>query len=242
MTNKILVIQFRTDKSLIHERQCILSGCGLPKSQFRFVNVLNSKTRIPKTKELDNYKATILGGSGQVNISDWSDKIKSKVLRVTPLLKEVVKKDKLTLGICFGHQLLAYILGGTIEDNPNQAETGTFQIHLNNNAKLQPIFKGLPTVFYAVLGHKNSVTRLPKKAMTLAKSEKCNIESYKIKNNIYCVQFHPELNKAGMRFRLNLFPNYANNKNIDEILKDYKPTPFATKLLNNFTKLITSNL
>jgi GMP synthase-like glutamine amidotransferase len=78
---------------------------------------------------------------------------------------------------------------------------------------------------------------LPEKTILLASSKKCGIEAYRIKNNIYGIQFHPELDKKGMKTRLELFPSYTKGKKIGEILSDYQPTPFAAKVIKNFIEL-----
>lgn len=241
MKKKILVLQFRTDKSLIHERACIIQTGNFNKAEFNFINILKPHSQALKLIDLDLYKGVILGGSGQVNISDWSPKRKEIILRIKPLIKQIIKKDIPMLNICFGHQLIAYILGGKVTADPDQAETGSFKIFLNENGRLCPIFKGVPKSFYAIEGHKNSVVNLPKGAKLLAFSNKCKIESYQLKNNIYCIQFHPELDRNGMKFRLNLFPNYAQGKNINEILKNYRSTPFAAKILKNFKNICNHN-
>lgn len=242
MNKKILVLQFRTDKSLIHERSCIIQAGNFNEAELDFINILNPHDQTLKSINLDFYQGVILGGSGQVNISDWSLKRKEMILRVKPLLKEIIKQDMPMLNICFGHQLIVYILGGKVEADPNQAETGSSKIFLSENGIVNTIFKGIPKSFYAVEGHKDSVINLPKGAKLLAFSDKCKIESYQIKNNIYSVQFHPELDKNGMRFRLNLFPSYTKEKNIDEKLHNYKPTPFAVKVLKNFKNICRQNI
>ncbi len=241
MRKKILVLQFRTDKSLTHERSCIIQSGNFNKDNFDFINILDHQKQDLGLINLDIYKGIILGGSGENNISDWSPQRKKMILRIKPLLNEIIKRDIPTLSICFGHQLIAHVLGGKVEANPNQSETGTSNIILNKNGQICPIFKGIPKSFYANVGHKDSVINLPKGAKLLASSNKCKIESYQLKNNIYCVQFHPELDKDGMIFRINLFPDYAKEKNIDEILKNYRPTPFGYKVLENFKNICEKN-
>ena len=270
MKKKILVLQFRTDESLKHERECIIKMGDLKKSDLHFLNVLNLKTKLPKVKNLAKYKGIMLGGSGQINISSWIKREKTRIKRIWPLLKAIIQNDLPMLNICFGHQLIAYFLNGDVKDNPRQAETGTYdilpalksgvslqrrmtyqrsihlrsklrsvleccyKIHLNETAKNCPLFKNIPDSFYAVLGHKDSVTNLPKGAKLLAFSDRCGIESYRIKNNIYSVQFHPEIDKNEVKTRLNLYPSYAKGGNVEKILKEYKETPFAKKIIINF--------
>jgi len=238
MKKKIWVLQFRTDKSLYHERDCIVRSADLKESEILFFNLLDRRGKLPEIKDLKNCRGLILGGSGQIDISHWSQVNKTKILRIEPLLKEVVKRDIPTLNICFGHQLLSYILGSRIEADQNQAETGTYEVSLSRDGIKSLLFKGLSKSFYVVEGHKDSVMNLPKCAKILASSDKCVNQSYQLKNNIYSVQFHPELDKSDVKFRLNLFPRYAKGKNVNEELKNYKSTLYTAIILTNFINYI----
>lgn len=238
MDKKILVLQFRTGKSLIHERQCIIKSGNRKPSDFQFISILKPKIILPN--DLANYSGIILGGSGQVDISCWSKENQKKIVIIKPLLEKAISMDMPMLNICFGHQLIAYILGEKVKADEKQAETGTFKIYLNKDGEKSPIFKGIPESFYAVLGHKDSVVKLPKNTKLLAYSDKCSIQAYQLKNNIYCVQFHPELNKIDLKYRLNLFPRYRKEESTKEIMNKYNETPYSTKVVNNFINLCKS--
>jgi len=241
MKKKLLILQFRTDKSLRHERDCFIKSGNFKKSDLHFVNILDSRSRLPMLDDLSSYCGVIIGGSGQTDICCWDDETKAKVVRIKKLVEKVINNDMPMLNICFGHQLVAYFLEGKVETDERQAETGTYEISLNPKGKQCPLFRDMPKHFYAVLGHKDSVTKLPVGANTLASSDRCHIESYRIKNNVYCVQFHPELDKKGMRYRLNLFPTYMHGKNIESILSNYKETEFASKVIANFRQFVLQN-
>jgi GMP synthase (glutamine-hydrolysing) len=218
----------------MHERVCIAESSKMDKVSFHFVNLLNNRSKITTNKDLSNYSGVIMGGSGQVDISCWSEYHKNQILNVEDIVRKAVEVDMPMLNICFGHQLLAYILGGRVEADEKQAETGTYEISLNTNGRKSPLFEDLPDEFYAVLGHRDTVTKLPPGALLLADSKRCKAQSYKLKSNIYCVQFHPELDKKGMRKRLELFPEYLTGKNVKEMLKSYKDTKYASMVISNF--------
>lgn len=230
MIKPILLIQFRTDASMLHEQECIKKALG--RRELVSVNILDENVVIPEN--LNDFAGFITGGSGEYNISDWPGQIKRKIERLRPVLEEIVESDLPLLSICFGHQLMAYWLGGEVKNDKAQAESGTVEIHLNKKGTDDRLFNDIPGNFYAVLGHKDSATKLPKGAKLLAYSDKCRIEAYKIKNNIYGVQFHPELDREGMLWRLSLYPSYAYIEKRKVIEKNLHEIPYATKVLHNF--------
>lgn len=114
------------------------------------------------------------------------------------------------------------------------AETETYNIKINSNGKNTILFKNIPDDFYVVLGHKNSVTKLPSGAKLLASSKRCKNQAYQIKNNIFCTQFHAELDRNELVWRLSLYPAYMKGKTVEEVKKTFKPTPHSKKVIKNF--------
>ena len=228
---KILLIQFRTDISLAHEEKCVRGLIG--KNRLEVINLLDENAKIPSALDLKNYSAVITGGSGQFNVTDWPDDEREKIEKIKPFLGKIIERDFPLLSICFGHQLLALWFGGIVRSDKSQAESGTFEVRLNNDGVGDKLFKSIPQNFYAVLGHKDTVTKLPEGAKLLGRSDRCSIEAYKIKNNIYSVQFHPELDLDSIIFRLSLYPSYRT-KATSEMVKNFHSIPHASKVLLNF--------
>ena len=241
MKKPILLLQFRTDKSLEHERMCILDKGKLNIKNLDIINVLDPKAKLPKAKDLNKYSAVITGASGQFNVTDWSDEIRTRVEKLTPFFNEVIKKGFPTLAICFGHQLVAQLLGGEVRSDPEQSEVGTFKVYLTDKGKRSRLFKDIPDEFFVVLGHKDSVTKLPKNAELLAYSDRCKVQAYKFGENFYAVQFHPELDKDGLYFRISLYPDYMKGKTKKEVMQNYSEIPYATKIIDNWREMIGSN-
>ncbi|MDK6029443.1 glutamine-hydrolyzing GMP synthase [Ignisphaera sp. 4213-co] len=95
------------------------------------------------------------------------------------------------LGICYGHQLLAYLIGGRIERGVG--EYGKTNIEIVNSDEL---FSGWGKREYVWMSHSDYVADIPReKAVVLAKSvETGYIAAFKLVDKpVYGVQFHPEV-------------------------------------------------
>lgn len=67
-------------------------------------------------------------------------------------------------GVCYGHQLMADALGGTVGDHPEGGEAGCLEIELLSEAGEDPLLAGLPSRFTAHLTHSQSVLVPPRGA------------------------------------------------------------------------------
>lgn len=237
MAINIILIQYRTDQSRIHEQECIINKLNLPPENITIINAFDEHLNISKIN-LPDYTGLITGASGQYNVTDWSKDAQTKIEQTYPLLEKAIELDTPTLGICFGHQLIAKMLGGEIERSEQQAETSAQEITLSNSGKNSLIYRHLPSHFFAALGHKDSVTKLPSKAILLASSPRCPNQSYQIGNNVFTTQFHPELTKQDVLWRLKYYPEYRFGKTIEEINNELPETPHPHKMFDNFRKIL----
>jgi len=104
------------------------------------------------------------------------------------LLKRYAAGDKL-LGICFGHQLLALLLGGKAERASQGWGLGNHVYQLHEHADwMQP---ALPEL-HLLISHQDQVTELPPQATRLASSDFCANAAYRIGDQVLCFQGHPE--------------------------------------------------
>ncbi len=238
MKKQILLLQFRTDASRKHELDQIIEKGGFKRSEIKVVNLLDKRYKVPTAKDVNKYRAVITGASGQFNVTDWPDEIRKPIERIYPFLRALIKSEVPTLAICFGHQLVAKMYGGQVKSDPMQHETGVYDLKITPEGKKSKIFEGLPSKFTAVCGHKDSVTRLPKGAKLLASSKKCLVHAYQLEDNFYSVQFHPELDRDGLVWRISLYPQYMKGKTVEEVKATFKPIPFANKVVKNFAKIV----
>ncbi len=97
------------------------------------------------------------------------------------------------LGICYGCQLMAQLLGGKVinADSDNVREYGKTQL----NYKLKGLlFEGLPNESIVWMSHGDYIETLPSTFLSYAYSKKCcNAAIADQKRRLYGVQFHPEV-------------------------------------------------
>jgi GMP synthase (glutamine-hydrolysing) len=105
------------------------------------------------------------------------------------LLQSCLARKLPILGVCLGGQLLARSLGHQVTSNP-VAEVGWFPLTLTDAGLKDPIFG---THLHPTVYHFHFETfELPRSAERLAASEACANQAYRIEENAYGLQFHPE--------------------------------------------------
>ena len=82
-----------------------------------------------------------------------------------------------------------------------------------------PLLGGLPASFEAFTGHKEAISRLPGHAVLLATSARCPVQAFRVGANAYATQFHPELDVAGLRTRIEVYKHagYFDPDQADEL-------------------------
>lgn len=94
------------------------------------------------------------------------------------------------LGICYGMQVMAHMLGGKVTDT-GVSEYGNTFAELDNSSIL---FKGLPSKQKVWMSHRESVFKLPDDFKTTASTKHTKITAFENKKRkMFGVQFHPEV-------------------------------------------------
>jgi GMP synthase-like glutamine amidotransferase len=106
-------------------------------------------------------------------------------------IMEALEANVPVLGICLGHQLLAYWLGGEVKTG--RWEVGWLPVRVNEAGLSDPLLAGLGPTFHAFLWHGDQVTRLPEGAVLFASSERCRVQAYRLDARpVWGVQFNPQ--------------------------------------------------
>ena len=140
---------------------------------------------------LKNYNSIIL--SGRRKNEKRINEINSKIINFS------IKTDTKLLGICYGAEILALTLGGTIRKISPQKGDEIVEILKENS-----IFTDSLNVFES---HSFEISTLPKSLIALGKSKNCKYEVIQYENKpIYGTQFHPEMSLNGH----NLLDNFCS--------------------------------
>ncbi len=97
-----------------------------------------------------------------------------------------------TLGVCFGHQLLARIYGSEASVQPaKEPEVGWNEVRV---CKDDPVLGPAGTKFSVFNLHFDEVASLPEGAVHLAQSDRCRIHGFRFRNApVWGIQSHPEI-------------------------------------------------
>jgi GMP synthase (glutamine-hydrolysing) len=206
---KFLIIQLRPeDEAADDEFRAFLQLGGLDESQVHRIRI--EKTGVPEDINLDDYSGVKVGG-GPSNVSDPDEKKSEEQKKfeadLYKLLDEIVQKDIPFLGACYGVGILSSHQGACVSKEKYGEDVGAVTVKVNEEGKKDDLLKGLPEEFRAFVGHKEACQGVPESGVLLASSDTCPVQMYRVKNNVYATQFHPELDVEGIITRVKVYKN-----------------------------------
>ena len=183
-------------------------------AEFEVYNVVKGEYP-PEDRRYDAYLIT--GSKADSFGSDpWIETLRGYVLKLYQ------RGDKL-LGVCFGHQLLALLLGGKTERASQGWGVGTHSYKLAAKAPwMSPQVEELTLL----ISHQDQVTRLPANATVIASSDFCPYAAYHIGDQVLCFQGHPEFVHDYSRALLDLRQQHIGeptySKGVDSLQRDHQ--------------------
>ncbi|MDD6834255.1 MAG: glutamine-hydrolyzing GMP synthase, partial [Solobacterium sp.] len=94
------------------------------------------------------------------------------------------------LGLCYGDQLMAHVLGGKVERAENR-EYGKTDICLDTDSKL---FEGIETENTCWMSHFDYISKMPEGFRSVAHTVNCPVAAMEnVEAGLYGLQFHPEV-------------------------------------------------
>lgn len=170
-----------------------------------------------EAKKLAGFSGLILSG-GPASVPD------PKSIKCDPGILELGVP---ILAICYGHQLVAYNLGGEVEKG-NVREYGSAAVKF---AKREGVFQDVDEEEKVWMSHFDQVTKMPEGFELVAATEDCPIAAMaNFKKNIFCSQFHPEVTHTpcGMKILENFVEvtgvkrEWSIDNYIEDILREIK--------------------
>ena len=226
---KILVIQ-----------NCKTEGIGLYEEYLKergidyYVFPAFTGKRFPPIKQFD---AFIVGGT-PISVYELH---KYRFLRnERRYLKKVIQLNKPYLGICFGGQLLARLLGAEVRRNAVM-EIGGYEVKLTPDGKKNRFFKELPSRFPVFHWHGDTFD-IPKGAKLLVQGIDCKNQAFS-HNKTLALQFHLEVTSKEASIWADKYRKELKrvNKTKRQVVKESKVREKKMKrlaflLLDNFLK------
>lgn len=159
--------------------------------------------------DLDDYSGILLGGSpfnsGERHKSDLQLRVEADLSR---LLDQVVPRDFPFFGACYGVGTLGLYVGGVV-DTTYSEPVSAVTVSVTEAGRADPLLADLPEQFAAYVGHKEALAALPPGAVLLATAEACPVQMFRLGENMYATQFHPELDEAAIVERIYVYANHG---------------------------------
>ena len=113
---------------------------------------------------------------------DWQHKL-------FDFIQQIYNKNIPLLGICYGHQAIAHVLGGHVERFDNGWGAGVTSVNvIDHPTWLQPMAEKI----YLLAMHQDQVTKMPTEATRFLDSHFCHTSGFYIEDRVLAIQQHPE--------------------------------------------------
>jgi GMP synthase (glutamine-hydrolysing) len=177
------------------------------------------------------FRAAVISGSWSM-VTDheaWSE-------RTAEWTREMMQAGVPMLGVCYGHQLMAYATGGVVDYHPQGSEVGQLPVTLSAAARQDALLGELPDTFDVFLSHEQSVLTLPPGATALGASSHDPHQIIRYSPTAISVQFHPEFTAPVMSQIITSRSERIamKGKDRDALLSRVSDTPESRSLLQRF--------
>ena len=245
---KILILQMRPENETADsEFEAFLRIGKIEREHVHRIRV--EQLEQPEKFEIDlGHFCAIIAGGSPFDVSNPVDKKSTAQKQIetffTHLFDQVIANDFPFLGVCSGNGLLGSYCGVKISTRYGEAVEG-LTVEVTEEGEKDALLYGLPKRFKAFVGHKEACDSVPLNAVLLATSGPCPVQMFRVKNNIYATQFHPEADAEEFILRINIYKNYGYfpPEKADEIIASIRgiETPFSNEILKRFVKKYYAN-
>ncbi len=172
--------------------------------------------QLPRARD---YDAIIMTGSPKsvTRLEPWMEPAGAYLI-------EAAEDGVPVLGVCFGHQLVAHLLGARVEQSPAGRELGTITCTLTPEGRADPLFADVEDTFEVQATHEDAVVGDSERLVVLASNAHTRNQAFRAGTRLWCVQFHPEADDATMRTLVECRGGQA----------EVRATPAGPRILSNF--------
>lgn len=242
MSKPFLILQLRPeDETSDSEFSAILKYGGLEDHYVHRLRI--EKQGIPEALSLNDYCAVIVGGS-PFDLStpeEYKSTIQKKIEDdFNHLFDTIVKNDFPFLGACSGNGLLGSYLGASISSKYAEP-VGCVALDITEAGKKDSLLSGFPEQISVLLGHKEACDTVPAGATLLMTGAACPVQMFRVGENVYATQFHPEGDSDGFIMRIHTYKHhgYFQPHEAQYLIETVsrENTPYAQKILKRFVDL-----
>ena len=194
------------DDAALGERESFLRFTGLSEDDLVWLRL--ERTPLPEI-DLDDYSGILLGGSpfnsGERHKSDLQVRVEADLAR---LLDAVVPRDFPFFGACYGVGTMGLYVGGVV-DTQYSEPVSAVMVTVTPDGRADPLLEGVPEQFAAYVGHKEALSAVPPGAVLLATAPSCPVQMFRLGQNMYATQFHPELDEASIVERIHVYAHHG---------------------------------
>lgn len=158
-----------------------------PDWQFNIVRVIDGE--LPPS--VDAFDAHVITGSP----ASVNDDTLPWVRGLLDFIRALHAAQRLTIGLCFGHQAIARALGGQVE---RHAAGWSLGLHTTRWSQPQAWMQPARSQMTLMAAHNEQVTQPPPGAQVLSGSDFCRIGSFSVGRHIFTTQYHPEMSPRFM--------------------------------------------
>lgn len=238
VSKPVLIMQLRPeDDTSNSEFEAILKYGDLAAENTQRLRI--EKSGIPEL-ELDDYAAVIVGGS-PFDISTPQDQKSEIQLKIEDdfrhLFDDIIARDFPFLGACSGCGLLGSYLDTPISKKYGEPVGGA-TVRVTDAGKKDPLLADFPEQIAVLCGHKEACDFVPEGATLLLTGDDCPVQMFRIGNNVYATQFHPEGDAEGFTVRIHAYKHhgYFPPEEAEALIVavNGEDTPYAREILRRF--------
>ena len=183
-------------------------------------------------KDLDSCDGYLISGSRSSVYEE-----KKWMLSLENFINKLNRNNKPTVGLCFGHQIMAKALGGTVTCAPEGWGIGFARCSVNSGISRKQL--ALPEELTVGVCHRDQVVKLPAGATNIGSTPHCNNFLIQFTPKMIGFQGHPEFEPAYISALIEETKNLLTPQEYFVALQSKRNAPDNQLIRKAITKFLT---